>query len=200
MYHYLTGRLIEKLPTAVILDVAGVGYHIQIPTSSYKVLPEAGQSVRILTHFVVREDSQTLYGFFTEEERHLFRLLISVSGIGPKMAITLLSGIAIPDLKQAIVDGSLEVLSGVPGVGRKTAERLVVELREKIVLDERRVAIPAALRFPGREQLIEDSLQALVSLGYQKRVAKEAIQKALQASKAEKFTAEDLIRTSLKHV
>lgn len=200
MYHYLTGRLVEKAPTAVVLDVEGVGYHIQIPLSSFKTLPEVGQSVRVLTHFVVREDSQTLYGFLTEEERHLFRLLISVSGIGPKMAITLLSGISIPQLKQAIIEGSLTVLTGVPGIGRKTAERLVVELREKIVLGDRRMEMPAALRISGQDQLIEDSLRALISLGYQKRVAKEAIQRALQTPKAEKLSVEDLIRTSLKYV
>ena len=201
MYHYLTGKLSEKTPAGIVLDVEGVGYQIQIPASSYSALPEPGQSVRILTHFIVREDSHTLYGFTTEEERHLFRLLISISGIVPKMAITMLSGVSVPELKRAIIAGDLPVLTGISGIGRKTAERVVVELREKLVLTERRSGgMPGAQKMPAAERLIEDSLRALLQLGYQKRTAKEAIQKALQNSAAENNTVEAIIRASLKYV
>ena len=201
MYHYLTGKLAEKTSTGIVLDVGGVGYQIQIPASSYTALPDPGQSVRILTHFVVREDSHTLYGFVTEEERHLFRLLISISGIGPKMAITMLSGMSVPELKRAIIEGLLPVLTEIPGIGRKTAERVVVELREKLVLTERRSGgAPATQKMQAAEQLVEDSLQALIALGYQKKAAKEAIQKVLKNSAVEKNTVEEIIRASLKYV
>lgn len=202
MYHYLTGKLVEKTPNGIVLDVEGIGYQIQIPASSYHSLPEPGQSVRMLTHFIVREDSHTLYGFISEEERHLFRLFISISGIGPKMAITMLSGVSVPELKRAIIEGSLQVLTGIPGIGRKTAERVVVELREKLVLTERKSGggIPVTQKMQAEEQLLEDSLQALVSLGYQKKAAREAIHKALKNSAAEKNTVEEIIRASLKYV
>lgn len=200
MYQYLTGKVVEKTSTSCVVDVAGIGYLIQISASTYKSLPEVGQSVRVLTHFVVREDAQILYGFASEEERHLFRLLISVSGIGPKMAITILSGFPIAELKRAIIEGSLPVLTAIPGIGRKSAERVVVELRERLVLDERRTEIPATVRIHVQEELIEDSLQALMSLGYPRRVAKDAVQKALRHSGAEKISVEEIVRFSLKYV
>ncbi len=199
MYQYLTGKLAEKNPTWAVVDVNGIGYQLQIPLSTFHALPEPGQTVRLLTHFVVREDVQALYGFLTEEERHLFRLMISVSGIGPKMAITILSGITLGDLKQAIIKGSLPVLTAIPGIGRKTAERLIVELREKIVLQERPSA-SANRNLDASDRLIEDSLQALVSLGYQKRTAKEAIQKVLRHAGTEELSVEEMIRASLKYV
>jgi Holliday junction DNA helicase RuvA len=200
MYHYLSGRLVDKTPTSVVIELGGVGYQVQIPVSTYGGLPEPGQSVRLLTHFVVREDSHALYGFLTEEERRLFKLLISVSGIGPKIAMTALSGIPVAELKKAIVDGALHILSGISGIGRKTAERIVVELREKLVLEGREGS--AGLRLPVGKQdaLIEDSLQALMALGYRRQSAKEAIQKALKTPEAEKLSVEDLIRVSLKYV
>lgn len=193
--------MVEKNPAAIVLDLDGVGYQVQISSFTYRALPEIGQTLRVLTHFVVREDSQILYGFLTEEERQLFRQLLSVSGIGPKMAITILSGIAIPELKRAIIDGALPVLTAVSGIGRKTAERVIVELREKLVVDERRSSeVSSTLTMRLQDQIVEDSLQALMSLGYPKRVAKEAIQKALRQASTEKISAEEIIRASLKHV
>ncbi len=190
----------EKNPTSMIIEVGGIGFHLQIPLSTYEMLPEVCQTVRILTHFMVREDSHTLYGFLTEEERRLFKLLISVSGIGPKTAITALSGISIMELKHAIVEGAVHVLTGISGIGRKTAERMVVELREKLVVDAN-PSFPALTgKNPERQTLIEDSLQALVALGYRRQSAKEAIQKVLKTPDAEQYSVEDLIRASLKHV
>jgi len=200
VYQYLTGRLVEKTPASVVLDVGGVGYHLLISVSTHEALPPLGQSVTVLTHFVVREDAHILYGFFQEEERSLFRLLMSVTGIGPKMAITILSGLTVPELKRAIVEGSLHVLSGISGVGRKTAERIVVELREKVVLEERREGLPLTVPSNAQDQLVEDSLRALIQLGYRKQNAKEAVQKALKNAPAGKHSVEELIRESLKHV
>ncbi len=199
MYEYLNGRLVEKTPLAAVIDISGVGYHVQIPVSTFAALPELGQLVRLWTHFVVREDAQIFYGFLTQEERHLFRLLISVSGIGPKSAATVLSGIALGDLKRAIVDGNLVLLTGIPGIGRKTAERIVVELREKIVVEQHAGADSSPLKKNGGEsQLAEDCLSALVELGYRKQNAQEAIKKALKNLDEGRYSVSDLVRASLK--
>ena len=183
-----------------MLDVSGVGFYLQIPLSTYEALPEIGKNIRILTHFIVREDAHTLYGFLTEEERRLFKLLISVSGIGPKTAITALSGVSAEELKRAIVEGAVHVLQGISGIGRKTAERMVVELREKLVVETHAAqsTVPGVAR--GKQALVEDSLQALVALGYRRQDAREAIQKALKTQEAESCSVEDLIRASLKYV
>ena len=133
MITFLHGKLVEALPTQVIVNVNGVGYEALIPLSSYDKLPAPGQEVKLLTHLVVREDAHTLYGFMSAAERDLFRLLInSVSGIGPKLAITILSGAKVEELAQAIANGDLPRLVTIPGVGRKTAERLVLELKGQI--------------------------------------------------------------------
>ncbi len=200
MYHYLNGKLVEKTATHLVLEAGGVGYQIHIPVSTYAALPSPGHEVRILTHFVVREDAHTLYGFLTEDERHLFRQLISVSGIGPKMAMTALSGISLPELKQAIIEGALPVLTAIAGIGRKTAERIVVELREKLVVEERSKPQPVGVKSQVESSLIEDSLRALVELGYRRQNAKDAIQKAIKDSGSQKLAVSDLIRASLKYV
>ena len=198
MYQYLNGNLVEKNAASLVIDVGGVGYHVQIPVSTFSALPELGKSVRILTHFVVREDGHFMFGFFTEEERQLFRLLISVSGIGPKTAMTALSGVAIPELKRALIDGDLAVLTGISGIGRKTAERMVVELREKMVLEERRAPTPGL----GKKEspVVEDSVRALIELGYKKQNAQDAIEKALKNVDPGKIKLEELIRASLRYV
>ena len=199
MYRYISGTLAEKSPTSVTIDVHGVGYQLLIPLSTHHRLPAIGAHVKLLTHFVVREDVQQLYGFYTEEEIELFRMLISVSNIGPKMAMTILSGIGIRELKQAIVDGAVPALAAISGIGRKTAERVIVELREKIILDDSYTGIH---KKPGiHETLVEDSLQALVALGYKKHDAKAAIQKVLSMhAHGEKVKVEELIRQSLKYI
>ena len=200
MYEYLNGRLVEKTALAAILDLGGVGYQVQIPLSTFAALPELGQPVRLWTHFVVREDAQILYGFFTQEERQLFRLLISVSGIGPKSAATVLSGLAPNDLKRAIVDGNLALLTAVPGIGKKTAERLIVELREKVVVEQHVSAGtgPSLKKGSGENQLVEDSLSALVELGYRKQNAQEAVKKALKNLEEGRYSVSDLVRAALQ--
>ena len=190
----------EKTAAIAVVDSNGIGYQLHIPISTFAALPELGAAVKILTYFVVREDVQALYGFYTEEERQLFRLLLSVSGVGPKSALTVLSGIPISDFKRAIIEGNLAVLTGVPGIGRKTAERLVVELREKVVLDDRKVTGSAVAKMQEQDDLIEDSLRALEELGYKKQNAQEAVRKAVKTLEAGKYSVPDLIRASLKYV
>ncbi len=200
MYRYISGTLAEKSPTSVTIDVHGIGYQLIVPLSTNHKIPQVGAHIKLLTHFVVREYVQQLYGFTTEEELDLFRMLIGVSNIGPKMAMTILSGIGIRELRQAIVDGAVPVLSAISGIGKKTAERVIIELREKIILDEPRIG-GSHKRIEGEESLVQDSVQALVSLGYKKHDAKTAIQKVLSMqSHDEKLKVEDLIRQSLKYI
>jgi len=200
MYEYLNGKIAEKTPTAVILDVNGIGYEVRVSLSTFSSLLGLGQTVKLFTHFVVREDAQLLYGFATEEEREAFRLLISVSGIGPKLAITLLSGVTLPELKRAIQEKNIPVLTAISGIGQKTAERVIVELKDKIGKTE----IPAGKEIihdaSVSDQMVEDSVSALVSLGYTKQKAKDAVQKTLKAMFGKKPSVEEIIRAALKHV
>lgn len=200
MYQYLSGNLAEKTAVSAVLDIQGVGYLVQIPLSTFSELPEPGRPVKLLIHYVVREDAQILYGFLTEEEREVFRLLLSVSGVGPKTALTVLSGITLPELKRAIIDGDVAVLTAVPGIGRKTAERLVVELREKLGNDDKKKTGSVLAKMSEKDRLMEDSLQALIELGYKKQNAQEAIRKAVKTLEAGNYSVPDLIRASLRCV
>ena len=199
MYSYLSGVLAEKLPTIVTIDVNGIGFQLMVPLSTSQKLPAIGQKVKLMTHHVVREDAEFLFGFGTEEERSLFRLLLSVSGIGPKSAITVLSGLGMGELKRAIVNGSVPALTAISGIGRKTAERIIIELREKVVVEGR--ADDDKIESSSKDDvLIQDSLRALVSLGYTKQNSKSAIEKVLKTKSSHKWTTESLIRESLKQI
>ena len=200
MYSYLAGILAEKFPTLVTVDVNGIGFQLMVPLSTSQKLPPVGQKVKLLTHHVVREDAELLFGFGTEEERSLFRLLLSVSGIGPKSAITILSGLGMSELKRAIVNGSVPDLTAISGIGKKTAERIIIELREKVVVEGRGGDDKIESATSKDEILIQDSLKALVSLGYTKQGAKSAIEKVLKSKSTHKWTAESLIRESLKQI
>lgn len=200
MYHYLNGKIAEKTPAAVILDVNGIGYEVRISVNTFSALPKLGDTTKLLTHFIVREDAQLLFGFATEEERELFKLLLSVSGIGPKMAITLLSGMTISELKAAIREGSIPLLTSVSGIGRKTAERVIVELKDKLPREAGKDSRDIIHDMSVSDQIVEDAVQALVALGYVKQKAKEAVQKVLKASLGKKLTVEEIIRAALKHV
>lgn len=195
MIAVLKGTLAEKHPNQAIVDVAGVGYDVHIPVSTYTSLPEAGAVVtlRIFTH--VREDALMLFGFLTPDEKTLFEKLISVSGIGPKLAITVLSGLATPDLVTAIRTNDLARLVRIPGVGKKTAERLVLELKDKLMemgTDGAKQPVPAG---PALSPLDQDVLSALTNLGCSTQVAEEAIRKAREKGAEEKF--EPLFRAAL---
>lgn len=200
MYQYLMGKIAEKTPAAAVLDVNGVGYEVRISVNTFSALPDLGQTTKLLTHFVVREDAQLLYGFATEDERELFRLLLSVSGIGPKMAITLLSGMTIPELKRAIREGSVAALSSVSGIGKKTAERVIVELKDKLPREGAKDSGDILHDMSVSDQMVEDAISALIALGYTKQKAKEAVQKILKDGGGKKLTVEEIIRKALKHV
>jgi len=200
VYSFLSGILAERSLTSVTIDVNGIGFQLSIPLSTSQKLPQVGEKIRLLVHHVVREDAQLLFGFATEEERSLFRLLLGVSGIGPKLAITVLSGLGIGELKRAIVDGSVPGLTAISGIGRKTAERMIIELREKIVIEGRTDEGKAGAALSKNEALVEDSIRALVSLGYSKQNAKAAIQKVLSGRDSGRLSAESLIRESLKQI
>jgi Holliday junction DNA helicase RuvA len=200
MISSLNGLLIEKHPTRIILSVHGVGYEVFIPLSTYSTLPDIQKDSMILTHLHVREDAWTLYGFATSDERDLFRLLISISGIGPKVALTVLSGIGIDNFKNAIAENDVTRLTSISGVGKKTAERMIIELKDKI-----KIVLPKGA---AREQdasvyvsdVMTDAVNALVALGYKKNQAEDAIKKVLKARGDEPVGVEDIIRLSLQFV
>lgn len=198
MYSYLKGVLASKTPTHIVVDVGGAGYDISIPLSTYGALPAEGESVRILTHVHIREDAHLIFGFFTEEEKSLFRLLLTVSGIGPKMALTALSGLELSELKRAIIQENLAALTGISGIGRKTAERIIIELREKILVDEKAFNIKTSGKLSQDDKLAEDAVLALLSLGYKKPSAQDAVKKALSSGDSKKYSVEELVRASLK--
>ncbi len=200
MYNFLAGVLAEKSPTLVTIDINGIGFQLIVPLSTSQKLPAVGEKVKLLAHHVVREDAEFLFGFWTEEERSLFKLLLSVSGVGPKLAITVLSGLGIGELKRAIVNGSVPALTAISGIGRKTAERLIVELREKIVVESHAGDGKQNALLAKHEALVQDSIRALVSLGYAKQSAKAAIQKVLEGCANNRLSAEFLIRESLKQI
>ncbi|RZT95043.1 Holliday junction branch migration protein RuvA [Rivibacter subsaxonicus] len=171
----LTGTLAEKSPPQILLDVQGVGYEVDVPMSSFYNLPALGERVTLLTHFVVREDAQLLFGFLTVPERDTFRQLIKISGIGPRMALSILSGLSVAELAQTITAQNTGRLVKVPGIGKKTAERLLLELKGKLGAD---LGLPAGSAPVSDAQA--DILQALVALGYSEREAQAAV-KALPA-------------------
>lgn len=184
----LSGRLLDKTPPRLLLDVSGVGYEVEVPMSTFYKLPAAGETVALLTHLVVREDALLLYGFATADERRLFRELIKVSGIGPKIALAVLSGISANDFVLAVKQNDTAQLVRVPGIGKKTAERMVVELRDRLTGGG---TVASAATGAGPEQ---EALAALLSLGYR---APEA-QKLLHAVIKPELTSEQLIRAALQ--
>ena len=194
----LHGKLVDALPTQVTVDVQGVGYEVLIPLSSFDKLPPPGQEVKLLTHLVVREDAHTLYGFMTPGERELFRLLINtVSGIGPKIALNILSGMNAVSFRGAVANGDVKSLSQISGVGRKTAERIVVELRDKVGAAGAWEAASAQHALSPADQKINDAVLALMALGFKQPDAHDAVRQA-QAVLGPKATVEELVRACLK--
>jgi Holliday junction DNA helicase RuvA len=187
----LRGKLVEKRPNQVLLDVGGVGYQIQIPLSTFTGLGMLHAEATLLIHTHVREDQLALYGFVTVREKHCFELLISASGVGPSLALKILSGMGLEELVPAIRTGDIAQLVRIPGVGRKTAERMVVELRDKLAA----VDVPEEGKPATRSQLESDVASALVNLGYDARAVENAIGKARSASDGD---FESLLRASLQ--
>lgn len=197
MIAFLHGKLAEVLPTQVVIEAGGVGYEVLIPLSTFDKLPAPPAEVKLLTHLQVREDAHILYGFATAEERDLFRLLINhVSGIGPKTALAVLSGTATALFKGAVVSGDIQMLSKIKGVGKKTAERIVIELRDKVGVSAAWEAASAKNTLSPDEQHVNDAVLALISLGFKQVEAHKAVRSVLD--RKPQAGVEDLIRESLK--
>jgi Holliday junction DNA helicase RuvA len=198
MITYLHGKLVESLPTQIIVDVHGVGYDVLIPLSSFDRLPAPGSEVTVLTHLAIREDAHVLYGFMTAAERDIFRLLINtVSGIGPKIALNVLSGMNVVALRGAVATGDVKALSQISGIGRKTAERIVVELKDKIGPAGAWEASSARKGLSEADQKLNDAVLALLALGFKPADAHEAA-RASQALLGPQAGTEDLVRAALK--
>lgn len=198
MITFLHGKLVESLPTQAIVDVNGVGYEALIPLSSFDKLPPPGGEVKLLTQLIVREDAHVLYGFMSAAERDLFRLLINtVSGIGPKIALNVLSGISVTAFRGAVASGDVKSLSQISGVGKKTAERMVVELRDKVGASGAWEAASAQRALSPDDQKINDAVLALMALGFKQIEAHDAVRSA-QAMLGVKATVEELVRACLK--
>jgi Holliday junction DNA helicase RuvA len=193
MIAQICGRLVHKSPEEIIVDCNGVGYGVRVPLSTFYELPDLGAEVVLRVHTHVREDALHLYGFATSKEKELFGLLIGVSGVGPRLAINVLSGIATHDLERALQEGDLLSLTRIPGVGRKTAERMLVELKDKVSAP----GAGAATGMPMRDGKIKDALSALVNLGYQKGIAEEAVRNCMRQH-GEELSLEELLKESLR--
>ncbi len=202
MIAHLSGTLLSKQATSVIIEVAGVGYEVTIPLSTFYDLPDAGSAVQLRIYTHVREDALQLYGFKTARERELFARLISVSGVGPKLAVTLLSGMSADEMIASIRTNNLARLTLIPGIGRKTAERLVIELRDKVAslsspeLEQELGAQPGVPAAMSEDAIRADALSALLNLGYQRGPAEKAIGAAM--NEGESMTVESILRSTLR--
>ncbi len=194
MYHHLSGKLVSKAPALVVVDCAGVGYEMTVPLSTYEKLPVEGAPVRLLTHLVVREDAHRLFGFLTAEERELFRLLIGVNGIGPMLATAVLSGTSVETVKQAVMSGDAAMLRKIRGIGAKTAERMVLELKGPISRMGVRLGAGAV---GGGDGGALDAVAGLVSLGFARARAEESVALARKRLGAD-ASVESLVREALK--
>jgi len=194
----LTGILKYKSPTEILIDVNGIGYTVSIPLSTYEKLGDVGSSISLLTYFHVREDAMQLFGFFSDEERRLFKLLISVSGIGPKIAQSILSGMNVEELKSYLISGNVIALTAIPGVGKKTAERLILELRDKVgkaIADGE----PISALGMASAMMRAEALQALTSLGYNLQIAEKSIRLVLKETEGSNISLEELVKRALHY-
>lgn len=196
MIAFLRGTVAEARPRSIVVDVGGVGYEVLVPLSTYDALnPQRGQQVLLKTHLHIRENAQTLYGFATDEERDIFLLLVErVSGIGPSTAIAILSGLRVEDFKQAVVQGDIQTIARAKGVGKKTAERIVLELKDKIGL----ASTWEAQQSGSTSQAAADAELALVALGFKQSEARKALIPLVE--KNPMADAEELIREALRHM
>jgi Holliday junction DNA helicase RuvA len=198
MIALINGKIVYKGVSHVVVDVHGVGYRIFIPLTTFYELPEAGQNVALHIHTHVKEDAINLFGFYSEQERDLFQLMISVSGIGPRIAMNILSGISAPELLNAISAGNVGKLVNIPGVGRKMAERLILELKEKVtkkMLLEK--GISEGVSLPAGDMIRDDALSALMNLGYKNNVAREALDQVLRSWNGS-LGMDELLKKALK--
>ncbi len=192
MIEYLHGILVSKEPVSVVIDVHGIGYTVNISLSTYDALPKPGEEVRLLTHFHVREDAMQLFGFSSAEERALFRQLQTISGIGARTALTILSGINPAELRGRVLSGDVPALTRIPGIGRKTAERIIVELRDVFS----RTSPPSGGEGSAAASLRDEALLALQALGYARQHAEKAVAGILRDGEA--TTPGDVVKRALK--
>jgi Holliday junction DNA helicase RuvA len=193
---YIKGTLAEKSPARIVIETNGVGYEVLIPLSSYDALPRVGEEVTVQTHHHVREDTQQLYGFATDKERQLFRMLISVSGIGPRLALGILSGANVDGFCEAVVGEEVDLLTAIPGIGKKTAQRLIVELKGRIEEEEVLVAVGKGLA--AADSGTREAIEALMALGFTRSVSKKAVEKAAGGSEGSRCV-EELVRSALRY-
>src|SRR5256712_147300 len=199
MITFLNGKLVSALPTQATVDVNGVGYEVFIPLSSYDELPTVGQAIRILTHLAVREDAHILYGFMTVPERDLFRLLVNnVSGIGPKLALAVLSGMSVPNFKTAVVNSDVASLAKISGLGKKTAQRIVLELKDKLGVAAAWEAASAGHAPTAQQEQANEAVLALIALGYKQIDAHKAVRELQEKGQAK--AAEELVKLALKRM
>ena len=194
MIAYISGKLVEKRVSEVVVDVNGIGYLCFISNNSYQKLPSNGNDIKLLTYFHVTENSQSLFGFYHNDELEAFKLLINVSGIGPKSAISLLSSINAQDLKDKIINGDVDMLTTISGIGPKTAQRMIVELKDKFIKTdlEEDGLIPNT---NDSNKKVKDGILALTSLGFSKNIAKKTIYDIYKENKD--ISLEDLIKNSI---
>lgn len=199
MIEYVSGKLVVKRPTEAVIDINGIGYMIHIPTSTYEALPAQGQTATLYTHHYVREDAILLYGFATAAERVVFRLMLAVSGIGPKLALAALSAMNPAEIRDNVISSDTTLLTKIPGVGKKTAERLVIELRDRLVNADLFEAGTAPLSggTEVRANARSDARAALESLGLNRAVAERSLRKVLREHPGIQ-SAEELIRLALR--
>ena len=199
MIGHLRGQLLQKKPNAVLVDVQGVGYEVHIPLTSFYELPDEGQEVILKVYTHVREDMLALYGFKTQREKDFFLKLISISGIGPKLAVSILSGAQVEELAHAIAQGDLHRLTAIPGVGRKTAERVVLELKGQVSS----FLVPEQGQMAREQETLdamqEDIVSALVNLGYARAAAEKSLLATIRAGECQR-TFEDLLRNTLRRL
>lgn len=192
MISHLRGKLVEKKPPRLVVDVNGVGYEVEAPMSTFYALPDSGAEVSLLTHLAVREDAHTLYGFVTQDERRLFRSLIKISGVGAKLALTILSGMSVEAFARCVDEEDPDTLVRLPGVGKKTAARLLVEMRDRI--KDAVPAGPGVSRSAAAGNAVSEAQDALEALGYKPR----EIARLLKSIDAEGLGTEDIIRLALQ--
>lgn len=199
MIAFVRGALVSKKPTEVLVDVNGIGYRLFVPTSTFERLPERGQQVRLLTHYHVREDAHTLYGFFAESERAAFEMMLGVTGIGPRLALAALSAMTPAELRTHILSGDAGFLTSIPGVGRKTAERLIVELRDRFAetVEPEDPALAGTGARGADSGARADALAAMEQLGYSRAAAEKALLVVLRKH-PEVTSADEMVRRALR--
>jgi Holliday junction DNA helicase RuvA len=197
MIVFLEGSIELKQPAKVVLNVGGIGYEVFIPISSYDRLPLLGETCRIIIHEHMKEDSHTLYGFMSESEKGMFEALISISGIGPKLGLSALSGLSVRELKLAVIEGDIKRLSSISGVGKRMAERMAVELKNKVSIAESLEALAGENQDSAQMQKTKDALMALIALGFKEEKARTAIIKISDNEDISEIPIEDIIKRVL---